>query len=220
NFALSPSAARAVMEARGNIFTVPAEHGSIRTLTTEHSSIHELNPAWSPDGKWIAYLSDKTGEYEVYTRPQLGGDETRITSDGGVYRYGPTWSPDSKKLAYWDKLHQLWYVGVEEKKPVLVDKAEYGDINDVNWSPDSLWLAYSKPHRRGASDVFLYSLNTKKVTRVSGGFYNDNNPAFDTGGEKPFFFSTRHFFSIAGQLDQPDNHFTTDRILVGNPEAD
>src|ERR1700739_2527644 len=103
-FALSPSAARAVMEARGNIFTVPAEHGSIRTLTTEHSSIHELNPAWSPDGKWIAYLSDKTGEYEVYIRPQMGGDETRITTDGGVYRYGPTWSPDSKKLAYWAKL--------------------------------------------------------------------------------------------------------------------
>ena len=86
--AISPSGARAVVEARGNIFTVPAEHGSVRTLTTEHSSIHELNPAWSPDGKWIAYLSDKTGEYEIYTRPQMGGEETRITSDGKIYRYG------------------------------------------------------------------------------------------------------------------------------------
>src|SRR5256885_2846656 len=94
SYSLSPSAARALVEARGNIFTIPAEHGSIRTLTKEHSGIHELNPAWSPDGKWIAYLSDQTGEYELYTRPQMGGQETRITSDGGVYRYGPVWSPD------------------------------------------------------------------------------------------------------------------------------
>ena len=109
-FAISPSAARAVVEARGNIFTVPAEHGSIRTLTTDNSGVHEMNPRWSPDGKWIAYLSDKTGEYEVYVRPQAGGDEIRITTDGGVYRYGPVWSPDSKKLLYWDKLHRLWWV--------------------------------------------------------------------------------------------------------------
>ena len=220
SFTLSPSAARAVMEARGNIFTVPAEHGSIRTLTTEHSSIHELNPSWSPDGKWIAYLSDKTGEYEVYTRPQMGGDETRITSDGGVYRYGPTWSPDSKKLLYWDKLHQLWYVGVEEKKPVLVDKSEYGDINDASWSPDSLWLTYSKPHRRGSSDVFLYSLGTRKVSKVSGGFYNDNNPVFDPGGKYLFFISTRYFYPSAGQLDQRYNYYTTDGIFAVTLKAD
>ncbi len=98
SFALSPSAARAVLEARGNIFTVPTEHGSIRDLSTDTSSVHELNPAWSPDGKSVAFLSDKTGEYELYTRPQMGGDATRITTDGGVYRYGPAWSPDSKKV--------------------------------------------------------------------------------------------------------------------------
>ena len=220
SFALSPSAARAVMEARGNIFTVPAEHGSIRTLTTEHSSIHELNPAWSPDGKQIAYLSDKTGEYEVYIRPQMGGDETRITTDGGAYRYGPTWSPDSKKLAYWDKLHQLWYAGIEEKKPVWVDKAEYGDINDASWSPDSLWLTYSKPHRRGSNDVFLYSLGTKKLTKVSAGFYNDANPVFDPTGKYLFFISTRYFYPSAGQLDQRYNYYTTDGIFAVTLKAD
>ena len=219
-FALSPSAARAVMEARGNIFTVPAEHGSLRTLTTEHSSIHELNPAWSPDGKWIAYLSDKTGEYEVYIRPQMGGDETRITTDGGIYRYGPTWSPDSKKLVYWDKLHQLWYVGMEEKKPVLVDKSEYGDIADAGWSPDSLWLTYSKPHRRGANDVFLYSLGTKKSTKVSTGFYSDNNPVFDPGGKYLYFISTRYFYPSRGQLDLRYNYYATDGIFAVTLKAD
>jgi tricorn protease len=219
-FAVSPSAARAVMEARGNIFTVPAEHGSIRTLTTEHSSIHELNPAWSPDGKWIAYLSDKTGEYELYTRPQMSGEETRITTDGGIYRYGPVWSPDSKKLLYWDKLHKLWYVSVENKKPVLVDEAGYGDITDGSWSPDSLWLAYSKPHRRGSNDVYLYSLAAKKITGVSAGFYNDTNPVFDPSGKYLYFISSRYFYPSIGQLDQRYNYYTTDGVFALTLKAD
>jgi tricorn protease len=214
SFALSPSAARAVIEARGNIFTVPTEHGSIRDLSTDTSSVHELNPAWSPDGKSIAYLSDETGEYELYTRPQMGGDATRITIDGGVYRYGPSWSPDSKKLLYWDKTHRLWYVGVDEKKPVLIDKSDYGDISDATWSPDNRWLTYSKPHRRGANDVFLYSLETKKATLLSSGFYNDNNPVFDGNGKYLYFISTRYFYPSAGQLDQRYNYYSTDGIFA------
>jgi tricorn protease len=220
SYSLSPSAARALVEARGNIFTVPAEHGSIRTLTTNHSGVHELNPAWSPDGKWIAYLSDKTGEFELYTRPQMGGEETRVTTDGGVYRYGPVWSPDGKKLLYWDKRLQLWYVSLEDKKPVLVDNSEYGPITDGSWSPDSLWLAYSKPHRRGANDVFLYSLGTKKVTPVSSGFYNDNNPVFDDNGKYLYFISTRYFYPSIGQLDQRYNYYFTDGVFAVTLKAD
>jgi tricorn protease len=219
-FSLSPSAARALLEARGNIFTVPTEHGSIRDISTETSSVHELNPAWSPDGKSIAFLSDKTGEYELYTRPQMGGAETRITTDGGVYRYGPSWSPDSKKLLYWDKTHRLWYVGVEDKKPVQVDKSDYGDITDATWSPDSRWLTYSKPHRRGANDVFLYSLEIKKPTQVSTGFYNDNNPVFDGNGKYLYFISTRFFYPSAGQLDQRFNYYSTDGIFAVTLKSD
>jgi len=220
SYSLSPSAARALVEARGNIFTVPAEHGSIRTLTTNHSSVHELNPAWSPDGKSIAYLSDKTGEFELYTRPQMGGEETRITTDGGVYRYGPVWSPDSKKLLYWDKVLQLWYVSLDDKKPVLVDKSEYGTISDGSWSPDSLWLAYSKPHRRGSNDVFLYSLGSKKITQVSSGFYSDNNPVFDENGKYLYFISTRYFYPSVGQLDQRFNYYSTDGVFAVTLKAD
>ncbi|MGC1483045.1 MAG: PDZ domain-containing protein [Candidatus Acidiferrum sp.] len=218
--AISPSGARAVVEARGNIFTIPAEHGSVRTLTTDHSSIHELNPAWSPDGKSIAYLSDKSGEYELYTRPQMGGDETRITTDGKIYRYGPTWSPDSKKLAYWDKSNQLWYVNLEDKKPVLVDASDYGLIADASWSPDSLWLAYSKPHRRGANDVFLYSLASRKIAEVSSGFYSDNNPVFDNNGKILYFISTRYFYPSIGQLDQRYNYYSTDGVFAVTLKAD
>ena len=218
--AISPSGARAVVEARGNIFTVPAEHGSVRVLTTEHSSIHELSPAWSPDGKWIAYLSDKSGEYEIYTRPQMGGEETRITSDGKIYRYAVAWSPDSKKLLYWDKSNQLWYVSIDDKKPVLVDTSDYGLIADASWSPDSLWLAYSRTHRRGANDVFLYSLATKKITEVSAGFYNDNNPVFDANGKYLYFTSTRYFYPSIGQLDQRYNYYSTDGVFAVTLKAD
>ena len=220
NLALSPSAARVVVEARGNIFTVPAEHGSARTLTTDNSSVHEMNPAWSPDGKWIAYLSDKTGEYELYLRPQMGGDEVRITTDGGMYRYGPTWAPDSKKLLYWDKWHRLWWVGTEEKKPVQVDQGEFGDITDGSWAPDSQWIAYSKADRRGAGQMFLYSVGQKKFTKVSDGFYNDTNPVFDPEGKYLFFFSQRYFFPSIGQLDQRFNYYSTDGVFALTLKAD
>src|SRR5207245_3398917 len=213
SYSLSPSAARALVEARGNIFTIPAEHGSIRALTTNHSGIHELNPAWSPDGKWIAYLSDRTGEYELYTRPQMGGEETRVTTDGGVYRYGPVWSPDSKKLLYWDKLHKLWWVSVEDKKPVQVDQGDYGDISDGSWSPDSAWIAYSKTDRRQAGQMYLYSLDQKKSTKITNCFYNDSNPVFDPDGKFIFFLSQRYFFPSTGQLDQRFNYYTTVGIL-------
>src|SRR5712664_3518931 len=219
-YSLSPSAARALVEARGNIFTIPAEHGSIRTLTTNHSGVHELNPAWSPDGKWIAYLSDKTGEFELYTRPQMGGEETRITTDGGVYRYGPVWSPDSKKLLYWDKVLQLWYVSLDDKKPVLVDKSEYATLSDGSCYLDSLKITYSKPHRRGSSDVFLYSQGTKKITMVSSGFYSDNNPVFDGNGKYLFFISTRYFYPSVGQLDQRFNYYSTDGVFAVTLKAD
>jgi tricorn protease len=219
-FGLSPSGARAVLEARGNTFTVPAEHGSIRTLTTDNSGVHELNPSWSPDGKWVAYLSDKTGEYEVYVRPQMGGDETRVTTDGGVYRYGPLWSPDSKKLLYWDKLHKLWWISLDEKKPVSVDEGEYADITDGNWAPDSAWIAYSKADRRGAGQMYLYSLDRKAASKISDGFYNDTNPVFDADGKYIFFLSQRYFFPSIGQLDQRFNYYTTDGIFALTLKSD
>src|SRR5207244_4168079 len=146
--------------------------------------------------------------------------ETLITTDSGVYRYGPVWSPDSKKLLYWDKVHQLWFISVEDKQPVLVDKSDYGDIADGSWSPDSLWITYSKPHRRGSNDVFLYSLGTKQVTKVSVGFYSDNNPVFDDGGKYLYFISTRYFYPSVGQLDQRFNYYSTDGVFAVTLKAD
>jgi tricorn protease len=134
---VSPDGKRAVFGARGDVFTVPAKEGSIRNLTRT-PGIREKNPVWSPDGRWVAYLSDRTGEDELYMTPQDGlGQEVRITFDGKMLRLPPMWAPDSQKLVFADKEARLFYVDVHEKKPVFLDKGLYDDITDYGWSPDS-----------------------------------------------------------------------------------
>ena len=218
-FGLSPSGVRAVLEARGDIFTVPVEHGSARNIT-DSPGVHELNPAWSPDTKWIAYLSDRTGEYEIYIRPQKGGDETRVTTDGGVYRYGPVWSPDSKKLLYWDKTLRLWYVDVDQKKPVEIDRGEYISIDGGSWSPDSRWVAYSKTEANLSNAVYLYSLEQKKSTPVTDSFYDNTEPVFEPNGKYLYFLSQRFYYPSAGRFDDRFNYYSTTGIFAVTLKAD
>ncbi|MBI4462704.1 MAG: PD40 domain-containing protein, partial [Acidobacteria bacterium] len=218
-YALSPTAARALFEARGDIFTVPIKHGSTRNLT-DTPDVHERGPAWSPDGDWVAYLSDRTGEYELYVRPQKGGEEIRITSDGSVYRWGPIWSPDNQKLLYWDKKLRLWYVDKEEKKPVLIDQSEYGGFTGADWSPDSRWVTYSKADTNFFRSVFLYSLEQKKVFPITNSFYNDFDPVFDQNGKYLYFISERFFFPSSGEFDNRFNYHHTAGIFAVTLKAD
>ncbi len=220
SFGLSPSGVRAVFEARGDILTLPVEHGSPRNLT-ESPGVHELNPQWSPDGKWIAYLSDRTGEYEIYLRPQKGGEEVRVTSDGDAYRYGPKWSPDSKKLLFWDKRLRLWYVDIEKKQPVQIDQGQYFNLIDGgDWSPDSRWVAYAKTGPNLSDSIFLYSLEQKKVFPVTNGFYDDSNPVFDQNGKYLYFLSQRFFYPSAGRFDDRFNYYSTTGIFAVTLKAD
>jgi tricorn protease len=219
SYALSPTGVRAIFGARGEIFTIPVEHGSTRNITSS-PGVHELNPAWSPDGKWIAYLSDRSGEYEFYLRPQLGGDEVRVTSDGAVYRFGPVWSPDSKKLLFWDKSLKLWYVDIDQKKPVQIDQDDLAPIADGAWSPDSRWVAYSKTGANYSSALFLYSLEQKKTFRVTNGFYNDANPSFDPDGKALYFLSQRFFYPSGSQFDARFNYYSTTGIFGVTLKAD
>jgi len=153
DFDIAPDGKRAVFSARGDIFTVPAKEGSIRNLTRT-PCIREKFAAWSPDGRWVAYMSDRTGEDELYITPQDGlGQEQRITFDGKMFRLPPVWAPDSKKLLFADKETRLFYVDINEKKPVQIDQGKYADLTDYNWSPDSNWVAYSKAAERRRSGL-------------------------------------------------------------------
>jgi tricorn protease len=213
DYSLSPSAKRALFTARGEVFTVPEEKGEVRNLT-QTPVIREALAAWSPDGKWIAYLSDRTGEYELYIRPQDGsGEEERITRDGECYRFSPRWSPDSKKLLYSDKKLRLFYVDVERKEPVLVDRAEVSEIHDYVWSSDSKWIAYSKNNPAWFASLYLYSVDKRKVHRITGDLTDDFSPVFDPEGKHLYFISARTFSPIFSDFERSDYVYRNTRNI-------
>jgi tricorn protease len=192
-FTISPTGARALFVARGDIFSAPAKEGEVRNLT-QTPGIRERDANWSPDGAWVAYLSDKSGEYEIYVRPADGaGEERQLTRDGKAWRFTPVWSPDSKLLAYSDKDHALHYVDVATGRDTAVDNDEYGDITDYRWSPDSRWLTYTKDNEAQFSSIYVYNLGDRKAYRLTSGQTNDANPVFDPKGRYLYFTSSRDF---------------------------
>ncbi|MFQ6104116.1 MAG: S41 family peptidase [Candidatus Glassbacteria bacterium] len=198
----SPGGERALVVARGEVFTVPKEEGPIRNLSQDCAS-REKDAVWSPDGKQIAYLSDKSGEYEIYLVDPKGDEEAiRLTHHENGYRHTLRWSPDSKKIAFADQTLRCYYLDVETKKITEVDKAYYENIDvsldlkpisDFSWSPDSRYLAYSKMGADLVYKVYIYSLDTGETRCVSNGLFNDFGPVFSSDGEHLFFVSNRRF---------------------------
>lgn len=198
----SPSGERALVVARGEVFTVPKEEGPIRNLTQDPGA-RDKNAAWSPDGRRIAYLSDRSGEYEIYIVDQAGKkDAVRLTKHRDGYRHTLRWSPDGKKIAFADQTLACYYVDVDTKKVTEVDRAEYENVDvsldvkpiyDFTWSPDSRHLAYSKMNADLVYQVYIYSLDTGKKNCVSNGIFNDFQPAFSKDGKYLFFISNRRF---------------------------
>jgi tricorn protease len=205
NAAISPSGMRAVFEARGEIFTVPAEKGDVRNLT-HTPTVAERDPAWSPDGKSIAFFSDQSGEYALHILDQSGSGSVKKINLGNPpsFFYGPLWAPDSKKIAYTDKRLNLWYVDVEKGTPVKVTTDRYDDpTSNMNesWSPDSKWLTYAKALENHLRTVFVYSLETGKESQITDGISDARFPVFDKGGKFLMFAVSTDVGLSSGWLD-------------------
>lgn len=201
DFDCSPAGERAVVVARGEIFTVPIKDGLTRNLTNS-SGARDKDAAWSPDGKNIAYISDASGEYNVYVVDQLGKSAAiKLTDYKNGYRHTLKWSPDSKKIAFTDHTLTLNIIDVESKKITAVDKAYYENIDvsidvkpiyDYNWSPDSRFIAYSKMDEDLVNKVYIYSVLDNSIHTVSS-IFNDFHPVFSIDGNYLFFISNRRF---------------------------
>jgi len=196
NMDISPTGVRAVFEGRGDIFTVPAKKGDIRNLTRT-PGVHERDPAWSPDGKRIAYFSDAGGEYQLMLREQTGFEEPEVLALGSpTFYYSPKWSPDGQKILYTDKRLNLSYIDLQTSKPIRVDTDTYlHTIRSLDpvWSPDSKWVAYTKRLDNQLRAVFLYELATGKTHQVTDGLSDATDACFSRDGEYLFFAASTNY---------------------------
>jgi tricorn protease len=216
---ISPSGKRAVFEARGEIFTVPAEHGVVRNLTRS-SGVAERFPGWSPDGKFVAYFSDRSGEYELTLRLEDGsGKEEVLTKLGPGFRYRPYWSPDSKKLVFIDQAMRIQMHDLDKKATKQIGKQLwlYQDGLSrfrVSWSKDSRWIAYAQDLENRHSAIVLYDTRSDKKNVVTSGYYDDDEPVFDAEGKYLFYKSSREFNPLYSDLDDTWIYPNTTRLVA------
>ncbi len=214
SFGLSPTGKRVLLEARGEILNLPAEDGEPINLT-QTTDAREKNAAWSPDGRWVVFISDKTGEEELYLVDQKAAEPwRRLTEAGNGFRMQPVWSPDSKHLLFSDKFMRLNMVDAESGAIEVLDQGDYDDgwerwgIQDYVWSPDSQWIAYTKMEESLNESIFLYSVEDEESHRVTGTMTEDWSPSFDPEGRYLYFLSSRTFDATMGLVDQ--NHIFLD----------
>lgn len=203
---ISPDGNRVLVQARGDIFSVPAENGFIKDIT-QTSGVAERYPGWSPDGKYIAYWSDQSGEYELWIKESGEGiPAKKLSAYGAGYRYRPFWSPDSKKLAFIDKAMQIKIYNVSTNQTSEVDHAlryTHGTLEGyrMSWSPDSRWLAYHRDLENQHNAVYIYDYTNKKSNAITDGFYECSSPVFDPDGKYLFLLTSQSFTPLYSSLD-------------------
>jgi len=218
SLALSPTGKRAVVEARGDIFTIPAEKGDVRNLTQSSGSA-ERDPAWSPDGKRIAYFSDKSGEYQLVIASADGSAPARtIPLEHPTHYYTPAWSPDGKRIVFQDTNLRLWVVDVASGKAADIGGDEWmvpeRSLNPT-WSPDSRWLAYAKRLPSLYRAIFVYDVQTGATHQVTDGLADATWPAWDASGKYLWFFASTDLALGSGWLDMSSyGHDETDALYL------
>ncbi|HEY5883798.1 MAG TPA: S41 family peptidase [Pyrinomonadaceae bacterium] len=192
---LSPSGDRVLVSARGDIWILPVENGKPRNLTST-SGVFEREPAWSPDGKWIAYLSDVTGEYELFVTSSDGSTAPRqLTRTGTGFKFRPVWSPDSTRIAFTDNSNTIFIHSIADGDTRRVDAEEWESQPQLNWSPDSAWLIYTKMGDNSNRTLWVYGTDTRSSKQITTGMFDDHSPQFDPKGRYLFFSSTRNYSS-------------------------
>jgi tricorn protease len=193
---ISSTGKRAVVEARGDIFTVPEENGPVRQITNT-SGDADRNPAWSPDGKWISYFSDKNGEYELFITQSDGKGETKqLTKGNKTYWMNAMWSPDSESILVIDKAGVMSIVDVESGEMTEVDKEPWASQPNPSWSHDSKWIAFERGSEKSLlTAIWIYNTETGEMQQVTSGFFADANPCFSSKGDYLYYTSNRNFSS-------------------------
>jgi tricorn protease len=212
---LAPEGDKIAFGARGEIFIVPAKEGRTINLTLS-SGAHDRNPVFSPDGKTLAYLSDQSGEYEIYTQKADGSEPAvAITSGSKNYIFGLKWSPDGKKIMFSNREMKLMYVDITSKKVTTIEQSKFWEITQYNWSPDSKWVVYTNQiNKAEMSQIWLYSLETNKSVAVSSEWYSSNGAIFSDDGRYLAFTSDRDFNPTYSQTEWNHAYQFMSRIYI------
>lgn len=197
---------RVALTARGEVFNIPVGEGVVKNVTRTPGS-NDRNAVWSPDGKYIAYIGDGTGETEVYLQPAAGGKPAQLTKGSDTYIRRVQWAPDSKKLYYTDRKNRLVEVEVATKAKRTIMQTPAGEVRSISFSPCGNWFAYTKSAENEMSVVYVYNLKTGKEIAVTEKWYSSSSPVFSTDGKYLIFTSARDFNPIYGQLEW--NHVYT-----------